>query len=240
MKLQGEVYRELEGRCTQRIFINHKTYFIKQHFGVGWKEIFKNFLQARFPVLGAKNEWLALKRLQQLNILTPELIGYGYKGKDPSCIQSFIITRELPKHISLEDFCKHWAQCPPCFTIKNNIIKEVARIARMMHDNGINHRDFYICHFLLDVEELLQAKIKIYLIDLHRAQCRLYTPLRWVIKDLAALYFSSKEIGLTKRDILRFIREYRNKSLKDVFNKESAFWQKVQKRGNKLYKKHEK
>ena len=239
MQLQGEVYRELEGRRTQRVTIENQDYFIKQHFGIGWKEVFKNLLQLRLPVMSAKNEWVALEHLKKLNVLTPEWIGYGYQGYNPSRIQSFLITRELPKNISLEDFCKHWQQCAPSFAIKKALITEVARMARIMHSNGINHRDFYICHFLLDVAELLHSRVKLYLIDLHRAQIRKRTPNRWLIKDLAGLYFSSKAIGLTKRDLLRFICEYRNKSLKNIFNKESTFWLKVQNRGEKLYQKHE-
>jgi hypothetical protein len=150
------------------------------------------------------------------------------------------MTRELPKHISLEHFCQTWSQNPPSFTLKQKLIKQVAEIARVMHENGINHRDFYICHFLLDLAFGTEADIKLYLIDLHRAQIRRSVPTRWRVKDLAGLYFSSKEIGLTKRDVLRFIKKYRNKSLREGFNRESNFWLKVKKRGDKLYRKHEK
>ena len=239
MQMKGEVFRELEGRRTQRIKLDGQEFFIKQHFGIGWKEIFKNVLQGRLPITSAKNEWLALQKLKNLNILAPEVLGYGYQGWNPSRIRSFLITRELPKYISLEDFCKHWRRCAPSFTMKIQLITAVARIARILHTNGINHRDFYICHFLLDIEELLHSRVKLYLIDLHRAGIRARVPERWIIKDLAGLYFSSKDIGLTKRDILRFIREYREKPLSQLLNKESTFWLKVQNRGEKLYKKHE-
>ena len=37
--------------------------FIKLHYGVGWREIFKNLLLGRWPVLGAKNEWRALAHI---------------------------------------------------------------------------------------------------------------------------------------------------------------------------------
>ena len=108
MQLKGDVYRELENRRTQRIVLENHSYFIKQHFGVGWKEIFKNLLQLRLPVLSAKNEWLAIQRLHQLNIPTLEIIGYGCRGQNPATRQSFIITRELPEFITLEDLCKEW------------------------------------------------------------------------------------------------------------------------------------
>ena len=239
MLQQGEVYRELENRRTQRIILGSRAYFLKQHFGVGWKEIIKNLCQLRLPVVSAKNEWLALKKLRQLAIPAPRVLGYGCRGMNPATRQSFILTQELPSHISLEDFCKNWRIQSPAFQLKQQLIKEVARIARVIHTNGMNHRDFYICHFLLD-QRLQDSTVKptLYLIDLHRAQLRKRVPKRWLIKDLAGLYFSSKDIGLTQRDMLRFMREYRNKSLNLVLTEEAAFWQRVKKRGDKLYQRH--
>ena len=42
-------------------------------------------------------------------------------------------------------------------------------------------------------------KMRLYLIDLHRMQLRRKTPSRWIVKDIAGLYYSSMDIGLTKR-----------------------------------------
>ncbi len=239
MELHGEVYRALENRRTQRIMLNQKKYFLKQHFGVGWKEIFKNVFQLRLPVVSAKNEWLALQRLNELNIAVPKIVGYGCRGFNPATRRSFLLTQELPPTVSLEDFCKDWKTVPPSFQFKKRLIQEVARIARVMHEHGINHRDFYICHFLLDLDLLRSHEtILLFVIDLHRAQMRSTVPTRWLIKDLAGLYFSSKEIGLTQRDLLRFMREYRNKSLHWILNTERTFWQRVKERGDQLYQQH--
>src|SRR3990167_73207 len=238
MALRGTVYRQLENRKTQRIIMNNQTYFIKQHFGVGWKEIFKNLLQLRLPVISAKKEWQALQRLQQLNIPVPILAGYGCEGINPARRQSFVLTQELPESVSLEVLGKQWQNTPPTFRFKQQLITEVARIARTLHESGMNHRDFYICHFLLDRQKTQQDKPLLYLIDLHRAQMRRDTPIRWMIKDLAGLYFSSKDIGLTKRDLLRFMQKYRNKSLSLIVTEEDAFWRRVKKRGHKLYREH--
>ncbi len=238
MTLKGEVYRALEGRRTQRIMIGDKAYFIKQHRGVGWKEIFKNILMLRAPIVSAKNEWAAIQRLKKLNINVPQAVGYGCRGFNPASLQSFIVTRELGKNISLEELGKQWQQCSPLFSDKLKIIKEVARIARSLHLNGMNHRDFYICHFLLDLSVSENGDPKLYLIDLHRAGIRKKVSLRWIIKDLAGLYFSSKEIGLTQRDLLRFMMEYRNASLRHL-TAENKFWKRVKKRGDQLYRKHQ-
>lgn len=234
MSFQGQVYREQNGRRTQRIQWEGNTYFIKQHYGVGWKEIFKNILHLKRPVLGANNEWRALNRLKELKILVPDVMMYGCRGKNPAKQQSFLVMSDLKNTISLEDYCKQGSQHTPLFSFKRRLLNEIARIARTLHLNGINHRDFYLCHFLLDLDNIDQCKL--YLIDLHRAEIRKRTPLRWVIKDLAGLYFSSKTYALTTRDWLRFIKEYRNKSIRDIIVGELNFWQKVKKRGDKLFK----
>jgi UDP-glucose:(heptosyl)LPS alpha-1,3-glucosyltransferase len=235
MTLSGECFREQKGRRTLRVNLGGKSYYIKQHSGVGWKEIIKNLVQWRLPVLGAKNEWLALTKLPSLGVSVPSVAAYGQRGWNPASQQSFVLMQDLAPAISLEDFCKTWPSLPPSFALKRQLIEEVARIAQVLHVHGMNHRDFYICHFLLDVNQM-----KLSLIDLHRAQIRRCTPKRWIIKDLAGLYFSSKDIGLTKRDIYRFMKRYRQQSLRDMLDVESAFWQKVKSRGEQLYRDHTK
>jgi hypothetical protein len=242
MALRGECFRHQEGRKTQRIRLGNKRYFIKQHSGVGWKEIFKNVLQLRWPVTGAKNEWHAISKLQALGVLVPAIAAYGQRGVNPASQQSFILMEELAPVISLEDLTRSWPGNPPSFALKRKLIEEVARIARLLHTNGMNHRDFYICHFLLDisqgVEHINPSAIRLYLIDLHRAQIRRLTPKRWIIKDLAGLYFSSKDIGLTQRDLCRFMKVYAGKPIRDLSDSDKLFWEKVKARGEQLYRDH--
>lgn len=240
--LEGEVYREQKGRKTLRFTFDGKHYFAKLHRGVGWKEIIKHLVQWRVPVLGAQNEWRAIQSLEQLNINTMPLVGYGKRGRNPAGLQSFVVTEELGNTESLEDFCRDWPISPPSLALKRALIAEVARIARTLHKNGINHRDLYICHFLLDVSEgkenIDPRSLGLHLIDLHRMQIRRHIRLRWRIKDVAALYFSSMDIGLTKWDILRFVRAYGNKPLRAAMDENKAFWCRVERRAIALYRKH--
>src|SRR5690606_12320770 len=100
---------------------------------------------------------------------------------------------------------------------KQALIAEVARMAGNMHRAGVNHRDFYICHFLLHTDKPVSAdNFRLSLIDLHRAQTRAATPRRWRNKDLAGLYFSALDIGLTQRDRLRSLQGYFQKPLRDI------------------------
>ncbi len=228
MHLQGEIFRFEKNRKTLRFKLNHQPYFAKIHFGIGIKEVIKNLIQLKLPVISAKNEWLAIHKLHQLNIATMNIVAFGERGFFPWSKQSFLITEELQHTISLEDFCTPWNKQAPNFKVKIKILSELARTAKTIHENGINHRDFYLCHFLLEQKN---SSIILHVIDLHRAQIRAKVPRRWLIKDLAGLYFSAMDIGLTKRDILRFITLYSEPSLKRNWQ----FWADVSNTAEKLY-----
>lgn len=197
-----DVFRNKEGRKTLRFTRNGRPYFLKLHLGVGWGEIFKNLLQLRLPILGAKNEYLAVEALTALGVDTLSLAGYTSFGVNPAARQSLIITDDLVGTVSLEDYCMDWATQPPPPQTRMRLILKVADSARRMHGAGINHRDFYLCHFHLDESTLNKPPIKCHLIDLHRAQQREQVPRRWQVKDLAGLYFSAMDCGLSQRDLL--------------------------------------
>jgi heptose I phosphotransferase len=221
--LEGEVFRALEGRRTFRTEIAGGAYFVKIHRGIGWAEIVKNLLSGRLPVLGAGNEWHALRRLTALGVPTLRPVAFGVRGSNPARQHSFLVTEELAPTVSLEDFCRDWPQHPPAPALKRALIRRVADMARRMHRGGVNHRDFYICHFLLHLDPAPSADhLQLSLIDLHRAQVRRQTPRRWRDKDLAALYFSTLDIGLTARDHLRFLRAYFARPLREILVREAA------------------
>jgi heptose I phosphotransferase len=241
LALKGIVRKEKEGRRTSIFSLDGKNYYIKFYRGVGWKKIFRNLFEFRLPVLDADNEWKAIHRLERLGVNTMRPVGYGKRGWNPAKRQSFVITEELAQTVSLEDFCRHWRESVPPYGLKRRLIIEVAKIARALHFNGINHRDFYICHFLLDISAgthlIGHSPMKLYLIDLHRVQIRRRVPLRWRVKDIAALYFSSMDLGLTQRDLMRFIRVYEGVPLKDALKKHRVFWWRVRRRAAALYRK---
>lgn len=232
-----DVYRNKEGRKTLRFWHRDKPFFLKLHSGIGWGEIFKNLLQGRLPVLGAKNEYQAVSALQRLGVDTMTVAAYTSSGWNPAAIQSMIITDDLVGTVSLEDYCAHWASQPPEFAIRLRLLVKVADSSRRMHGGGINHRDYYICHFHLDESTLAGGELRCHLIDLHRAQLRRRVPRRWQVKDLAGLYFSAMDCGLTRRDLLRFIRHYHGGSLREALGEHTALWQQVERRAQRLYRK---
>lgn len=223
MALDGQVFRALEGRRTLRTEIGGRAYFVKTHRGVGWREIFKNLLCLRLPVLGAGQEWRAVRRLEALGVGTLQPLAYGARGWNPARRQSFLISAALEPTISLEEYCRAWPENPPAPAEKRALIAAVAELARRMHAGGVNHRDFYLCHILLHTDAAPDAAWpRLSLIDLHRSQVRRRTPRRWRNKDLAGLYFSALAIGLSQRDRLRFLRAYFPGPLRDTLRREAA------------------
>ena len=154
-KLSGELYRSVATRKTIRFEVEGKGYYLKLHHGITYKEFFKNILSLHWPVFGARNEWRAIHKLQEIGVDTMVGVAYGERGFNPIKQTSFIVTEDLSPTISLEDYCENWANNPPPYVVKKALITRVAEMVRKMHESGINHRDCYICHFLLQLPFLI-------------------------------------------------------------------------------------
>jgi UDP-glucose:(heptosyl)LPS alpha-1,3-glucosyltransferase len=232
--MQGKIAREMKDRQTLRFEMNGQGYYRKWHRGVGWREIIKNCLQLRWPVLGAINEWNALNKLRALNIPSLIPLAYGVRGNNPARQQSFIVTRELTDVIQLDHF---FEQHSVGVKARHRILASVAAIARELHAAGINHRDFYLCHFMLKAQFIADQTLvpEIYLVDLHRAQLRPQVPERWLVKDLGGLLFSSLNLNFTRRDYLRFMRVYFAQELHKVLVEKKGLLEKITERARATY-----
>jgi len=235
LALQGETFRQVEARKTMRFDFAGESYFVKYHRGTALKEVLKNLITLRLPVLGAKNEWQAIEHLHAVNVPTMSCYGYGQRHWNPLQRESFIITKDLNPAISLEDYCANWATQPPAYRVKRHLIQQLARTVAAMHRSGLNHRDCYICHFLLALPfDPQQGNATLSVIDLHRAQIRRHTPLRWRNKDLIALYYSSFPLALSLRDYCYFLAEYFERPVREVFRQESQLIRSAQKKAEKI------
>ena len=238
-QLQGEVFRAVKTRRTLRFEAGGKHYFIKIHHGVGWAEIFKNLISGRLPIVGARQEWLAIRRLDELGVPTMRIAGYGERGWNPARRESFLITDELADTVSLETLCADWPQRRPPFAFKRRLLERVAQISRRLHENGVCHRDFYLCHFLLHcapgIPPEAQTDPQLSVIDLHRAMIRDRLARRWIEKDIAGLYFSSLQIGLTQTDLLRFLKLYTGEPLREALITHAGFLRRIQAKADRIW-----
>ncbi|MEA4861738.1 MAG: lipopolysaccharide core heptose(I) kinase RfaP [Victivallaceae bacterium] len=224
-RLEGEVFRHVKNRRTLKFSLDGKNWFLKHHRGAGWGEIIKNLVNFKRPVISARNEYAAILRLGELGVETMRCAAFGARGWNPAKIESFIITAEIPDAVSLEDLAKR----PVPFGQKTGLIRRVAKISRILHDHGINHRDYYLCHFLLSGGEL-------HLIDLHRVQIRRRIPRHYLFKDMGGLWFSAMDADLSRADCLRFIAAYSGRPLREELAANAGFWRKIDAVAEKLYR----
>jgi heptose I phosphotransferase len=229
MHLQGKAFRDVKGRKTIQVELGGHSYFVKQHFGVGWAEIIKNLVTFKKPILGAMTEVHAIQALIVLGIPTTPLVAYGQRGWSPATLQSFVMTEDLGDIVSLEELCADWMSNPPDAAFKHRLIVAVAELAAKLHQAGMCHRDFYLCHFVLKQAELRNGILKLYLIDLHRMLQGQPTDGKAVMKDMAGLYFSAMDCGLVAADIALFKQHY--------ISQNEVFWQQVCARAKKLFAK---
>lgn len=244
MDWPGEIFRELANRRTVCIDIQGRSFFLKIHRGVGWGEILKSLLHGNLPVISACNEYEAIKAVEKTGVATQKIAGFGIRGFNPAAKESFLLTEELKDKIKLAQIEETWTQldAETIADIRLALISQVARLASKIHRHGLNHRDFYLDHIMVDKGDWSNfsngTPIKLYLIDLHRMQRRNKTPLRWMVKDLGGLLFSAMHFELTSRELALFIRQYAKRPAGRELKANLLFWKKVMRRAIRMYKKH--
>lgn len=235
--LEGEVYRAIAARRTLRFVAGGRAYFVKIHRGVGWAEIFKNLLTLRLPVVSARSEYEACEHLAACGLRAPTVAAFGERGWNPARRESFVVCDALEGFVSLEDFTADWPRHPPAPAELRRLVTAVAEFARRFHAAGLVHRDFYLCHLLLDQAAWRAGRIELAVLDLHRARIFRKLPARWRMRDLAALLFSTLDLPISRRSWYRFMRIYTGRPLREIFAADAPFWRQVERRATALYRK---
>ncbi len=242
----GELYRETGGRRTLAFERDGHGFFIKCHRGAGWREIWKNLLSLRLPVVSARTEWRALRRLESLAVPATRWVVFGEEGRNPATRRSLLVTEALEGTRDLEYWAgeiKRYSDRAAAARAKWALITQVARLTRVLHENGVNHRDYYLCHLRMAATRegfFRDPGVRpIYVMDLHRAQLRRRTPLRWLAKDLEGLLFSCQYgpagLALTSRDLIRFLRVYRD-DWRSSLCRERRLWRRLVRRLCRSYR----
>lgn len=226
MHLQGYTVRATANRKTMRVSIGGRSYFIKQHGATGWREIIKNWLSFKRPIIGAMTEVHAIQALDRIGIATTPIAAYGVQGLSAASQESFLLTEDLGDIHSLEDICKTWDTHAVSAETRQAMLIAVARLARKFHGAGLCHRDFYLCHIALQKSAPLTAETEFYLLDLHRVLHGVSPYGSAVRKDIAGLIFSCMGFGFTSQDWEIFKQHYLPQS--------ARFWRQAFLRAEKL------
>jgi heptose I phosphotransferase len=178
--------------------VEHVVY-AKRHTPSPWREYVKPLLQGRWPTLGARVEWDAILAFQQAGLPTMTPVAMGESRGN-----SWLLTAALEPSEKLSEV---YDRLP--LPARGALLREVAGLARRMHDAGLHHQDFYLGHLL----RLTAPSSPVHVIDLGRVQRHSrWTVRRWIVKDLAQLNFSAGKAGPVER--VRFLRAYLGRPLR--------------------------
>jgi heptose I phosphotransferase len=172
------------------------TLYLKRYNNAPAKVQFKNWLNQRKRLSLSECDMEPAENLRKLGINTPRTIAFGQEWNGLFEKRSFIITEQIPDSFKLED------KLPK----GKDFIKKLAEFVRKFHDTGFRHRDLYLCHIFCN------SKMQFTLIDLARAFKPLFFSKKYLIKDLAELYYSAPGNEISKTDKLRFFLFYLRKS----------------------------
>jgi len=171
----------------------------------------EGLLKLQRPIVNARREWRMTLRLRCLGIATPVPVAFGERRRWGLERESFTLTLDIPDAARLEDYIRDrfppdGGRSPGQRELARWIISEVARIARTLHGAGFNHQDLYLGHFF--VQERAGTRT-MFLIDHQRVFERRRLPLRYRIKDVGQLYYSSRKFPqITPGDRMSFFKAY--------------------------------
>lgn len=241
LQLEGDIFRHHKHRKTMRIELNGQSYFLKIHRHPGWGEILKNVSRGRIPTITARPEVRAIEKCESLGIPTTPVAGWGARGNNPARIESFLITNALQNMMHLDELTTDWGGLTGSHRhqLQQQVIRDISLIARTLHTHGMNHRDFYLCHFMLPKRDWKLWSpgdpLNLHVIDLHRMQIRRNVPQQWRIKDISGLLFSALDAGLTSRDWLRFLGYYFDQPWRNALRDHRLFLAITRRRAVRLY-----
>jgi hypothetical protein len=155
----------------------------------------KRFHRVSGPVTPADAEARGIRALEEKNIPTTPLVGWG-KLTDG---RSFIVTEDLAGYRDAE---KLVASGLPF----DELLQPTAGLAARLHSAGLHHRDLYLCHFF--AKESNPADLR--LIDPGRVKSLPGWPLRrrWIVKDLAQFWYSTLNLPVTDSQRSQWLQRY--------------------------------
>lgn len=162
-----------------------ESYFLKWHGRSPLKDYIKPVLQLKRPIVGAWNEWLAMHRFAQTGI--PSMLPVAFGAHES---QTYVVSKGVEDCVKLSELA-----ADPKADISDDdwraIFHLLGKMTRKIHDAGLYHQDYYLGHLLLPND---RDDHRIFVIDLGRAGHSKNLSLRWIVKDLSQLAYSSRDL----------------------------------------------
>jgi heptose I phosphotransferase len=150
------------------------------------------------------------ERLSAAHIPVPQAVGFAEDMRGALERHSVVLLAE----VAGDAFDRAWTRaCQQSAPItrglaRHDIALRLGRFVAAFHGTGYCHRDLYLCHVFVELDPDARRPPRFCLIDLARTFRPRWRRMRWIIKDLAQVDTSARQIGATRSDRLRFLLAY--------------------------------
>lgn len=167
----GEGVNEKSKRNVQSLTINKRqattTVFVKRFNYPHFKDSISSYITLGRILSQAAMEWENAKFLLSKNIGTYKPVCFGEKRIFGLERKSFFVSEKIEGQCLTDFVRENWNKISR--QQKEELMAELGRFVRKIHDAGINFPDLYIWHIFLR-DDKQSSKIDFSIIDLHRMQ----------------------------------------------------------------------
>lgn len=159
----------------------------------------KRYAPPRGSASPAEDEVKGHQALAAAGIPTAPLVGWGGLGDG----RTFTIFMDLAGYAPADKLVERGVPF-------ERLLVPTADLAARLHARGLHHRDLYLCHFMARVPDADEnAAVDVKLIDTARVR-RLprFLARRWVVKDLAQLWYSTTRLPVSDAQRAAWLRAY--------------------------------
>lgn len=184
--------------------------YVKCYRSTGLRMQFDRIRRQTFGHSRAWWEYHLSERLARAHVHAPRVVACVERMAGPFERRSAVLFEQAPGAA----FDRYWraalADGAPITrgAGRRDMVRRLARFVAAFHDTGLCHRDLYLCHVFVDAPADGSHPPQFTLIDLARVHRPTLRRMRWLLKDLAQLDTSARQIGATRADRWRFLLFY--------------------------------
>ena len=182
--------------------------FLKRYEHPGCIALLKRLVTRRSRAAAAAYDFTAAGWLAEAAIPVARPVAFGQQLGPLGERRSFVISEQLPHADALERILPRRHELIDTYPIlaeNRALIDQIARLVHRLHNAGFYHRDLYLSHIFLGHSDAGNDTLS--LIDLQRVFRPIVLHRRWMIKDLAQLYYSASDY-FSRTDTIRFLHRY--------------------------------
>lgn len=184
--------------------------FVKRYFGCPLKIQYDRIVRQGPRHSRAWWEYDQCRQLAGLHVRAPQPVAVAEQMCGPLERRGVVVL----EGVGGDGFDRAWvAACQTHAPVtrgaaRHDVTRRLARFVADLHQTGICHRDLYLCHIFGELDPQGGRPPEFTLIDLARTLRPVLRRMRWIIKDLAQLDSSARQIGASRADRLRFLHAY--------------------------------